>query len=54
MAYRSVFVFDDGSNWASDWTDVVDFRQLAGSRPGGFGLFTRLDHPYQRETPPNR
>jgi hypothetical protein len=54
MAYRSVFVFDDGSDWTSDWTDVVDFRLLAGSGRGGFGLFTRLDHPYQGETPPNR
>lgn len=54
MAYRSVFVFDDGGDWTSDWKDVVDFRLLAGRGRGGFGLFTRLDHSYQGETPPNR
>jgi hypothetical protein len=52
MAYRSVFVFDDGSAWTSDWTDVVNEQQYAG-RPG-FGLFTRMDHPYLAEIPANR
>lgn len=51
MSYRSIFVFDEGSNWASDWSHY-DLANLA-PHPG-FGLFTRLDQPYQGATPANR
>jgi len=51
VSYKSIFVFDDGSNWASDWSHY-DLANLA-PRPG-FGLFTRFDQSYGGAMPANR
>jgi hypothetical protein len=46
MPFRSIFVFDHGSPWARDWSqlDFVDHRP-------GIGEFTRLDMPDPRSMP---
>jgi len=53
VSYKSIFIFDDGSNWGGDWShyDLINLSLIG--RPG-FGLYTRLDQPYQGAAPANR
>lgn len=47
MTFRSIFVFDNGQRWFTDWTQPL----YGGDRPPRFGFFTRLDLPDDRPGP---
>ncbi|HWO11629.1 MAG TPA: hypothetical protein VNN80_19175, partial [Polyangiaceae bacterium] len=47
MSYRSIFVFDNATNFGMDWSQL-DF---ADDRPRRLGFFTRIDEPYSGPAP---
>lgn len=47
MTFRSIFVFENGQRWFTDWTQPL----YRGDRPARLGFFTRLDLPDDRPGP---
>lgn len=50
MAYRSVFIFDDASDWTSDWSCGNE----AALAVLDLDFLPEFDVPYERQTPANR